>query len=102
GWSTSIRDENIDVPKSLDAGINESLDVVGVGDVRGYGQDTRVTTLGDCGRSLIESVRVERGKHERRALSREFFSNRATKPMTTGCHECNFVFESEIHIAICV
>jgi hypothetical protein len=43
-------------------------------------------------------VRVARAKHERRALSREFFSNRATKPLTTRCHECNFVFESEIHL----
>jgi len=96
-WSTRVGDENIDATKPLYTCIDESLDVISVGNVRGHGQDTCVTTLRNRGCGLIESVRVARAKHERRALSREFFSNRATKPLAAGSHESNFIFESEIH-----
>ena len=55
--------------------------------------------VGICNRrgSLTQGLRFTRAKYERRAFSRQFFSDCATQSATSRSDECDFVFQSEIH-----
>jgi hypothetical protein len=79
-WSAGVGYQNIDPPKTLDAGLDQTRHVDGIGNVGRDAQHLGPGGTGDLNRNAFNSVSLSGTDNQRGAFGREFFRDCAPEP----------------------